>query len=148
MEPTMNYKQLEESLSIEDILKILQIKLDINKTKERDAQKICSDLSRLLGSNHIATEEAVKASNLLYRIGLKIENAFNELSKIDYIHHIFESASEEEKRFWVYKTHRNDLLGSDFDSIYSVENPRTEPVLGPLSRIDCEIYIKNKNLNA
>ncbi len=136
----MNHSELEQKLSYEDILKILEIKRAKAEAKEREADRICIDMTKLLGREHAATQAAEDASCDLSRIERKLRSACKEVSKLVYSHHVIEESSKERKRFWVYKTRIEDLESADGDSSYksSCDEPRTEPIDGPMTRIDAQ----------
>tara|TARA_E500000331_G_C17213688_1_gene694896 strand:+ start:180 stop:605 length:426 start_codon:yes stop_codon:yes gene_type:complete len=138
----MNHNELEQKLSIEDILRILEIKRDKAQEKEDKADAICVDLTRFFGREHAATDAFEDACQELSRVTSKIDAACVNLEKLVYALHIVEESSSDRKRFWVYKTHADDMEDKTLHASYKADNPRTEPIEGPMTKCDATLYIQ------
>ena len=133
----MNHNELANSMTIEDILILIKIKQEQAEQKERQVEKVCVSLIQMgYTEGSPLLEEAEKESDKTKRSNRSLEDAVQVIESAIYVYHIFEAVETEDlrKRFWVYKTHKDDFIKEEGAYKTGCDELRTKPIEGPFTR--------------
>jgi hypothetical protein len=143
----MNHKELSESMSIQDILKIIRFKANKIEKQREDLYSAADKVHEILGETNPI---AINLDDEAAAISQKCEAFTCVIRGLDYLifdTHIFKAAAEEgqnpKKCFWVYKTEKShvEIIHASGFGTYLVDDPITYPLAGPMTEYEARMAV-------